>query len=176
MVPHVKATMCGGYMHHPYKSCFITQCSKAVPSQTLQYDMVVNEHFEQLNKFICMAHLNSAESPWWPFKSCNRSSCCIWHVQIQLFPIRIDSAVYRSVSYIITIHGRPVQLARPTSGTIQLEPRTCPHCPQYVLRTCLAISQLPLDPEKGMTHQFISTFHGRTISFVRIKVWCLIME
>ena len=74
------------------------------------------------------------------------------------------------------IEFRPVHLARPTSGTIQFEPRTCPYCPQQVPRTCLAISQLPLDSEKSMTYQFISTFYDKSISYVRIKVWCLIME
>ncbi len=45
---------------------------------------------------------------------------------------------------------RPVEFARPTSGTneLEFEPLTCPFYPQQVPRTCLAISQLPMDPQK----------------------------
>ncbi len=42
---------------------------------------------------------------------------------------------------------RPVQFARPTSGTSQFQVRTCPLCPKQVPRTCLATSQLPLNPK-----------------------------
>ncbi len=69
---------------------------------------------------------------------------------------------------------RPVQLTRPTSWTIQFEPRTSPYCSQQVPRTCLAISQLPLDSEKSMTYQFISTFHDKSIYFVRLKFEALL--
>ena len=66
--------------------------------------------------------------------------------------------------------SRPVQFARPTSGANQCEPRTSPFCPQQVPRTCLAISHLALGPQKSMTYLFVSTFHDKSISFLRIKV------
>ncbi len=64
-------------------------------------------------------------------------------------------------------HGmiRPVQFARPTSRTNDFDPQTCPFCPQQVSRTCLAISQLPLDPQKSMTYRFVSTFHDKSTLF-----------
>ena len=37
-------------------------------------------------------------------------------------------------------------------------------------RTCLVISQRPLDPQRSMTYQFVSTFYDKPISFVRIIV------
>ncbi len=69
---------------------------------------------------------------------------------------------------------RPVQFARPTSGTNNFDPRTCPFCPQQVPRTCLAISQLPVDPQKSMTYRFVSTFHDKSNSFARIIIGSLI--
>ena len=66
---------------------------------------------------------------------------------------------------------RPVQFTRPTSGTNQFESRTSPFCPPQVPRTCLVISELPLDPQKIMTYRFASTFHDKSISFVKIIVY-----
>ncbi len=61
----------------------------------------------------------------------------------------------------LNCNHRSVQFARPTSGTNQFETRTNPFCPQQVPRTCLVISQLPLDPQRSMTYRFVSTFHDK---------------
>ncbi len=70
-------------------------------------------------------------------------------------------------------HCRCIQFARPTSGTYQFETRTSPFCPEQVPRTCLVISQLPLDPQKSMTYRFVSAFHDKPTYFVRIIAWSL---
>ena len=44
------------------------------------------------------------------------------------------------------LRPRSVQFAQPASGTILFEPWTCSYYVQQVPRTCLAISQLPVDP------------------------------
>ena len=71
---------------------------------------------------------------------------------------------------------RPVQFARPTSGTNNFESRTSLFCSQQVPLTCLVISRLPLDSQKSMTYRFVSTFHDESISFVRIIVGSLIKK
>ncbi len=70
--------------------------------------------------------------------------------------------------HIIAIHLRPVQFARPTSGTMQFYLRTSPFASEQVPRACLVISQLLVDPQQSMTYQFVSTFNKESIPLVHI--------
>ncbi len=67
---------------------------------------------------------------------------------------------------IVYLLYRPVQFARPTSGTKKFNPRTNPFCSEQVPRTCLVISQLPVNPQQDMTYQSASTFNKESIPLV----------
>ena len=97
-------------------------------------------------------------------------------LDLDISPLELHAKIHIRMSVCSAGIVRPVHFARPTSGTNEFESRTCPFCPQQVPRTCLAISQLPLDPHKSMTYLSVSTFHDKSDSFVRIIVGSLIKK